>query len=120
MNTWGMCELTARDKAGLGVEWETYMVEVMPPYRAPYVYHVGLGIPRLLTRGPNKGRKRWDGPREELWLSGAEVEARAEQYERETGNCRECMGDGKTLARWSATEGTTYRECSRCKGTGKV
>lgn len=39
-------------------------------------------------------------------------------WEQKNDKCHECMGDGKTVAS-SGVDGTTYRECSRCKGIGK-
>ncbi len=42
------------------------------------------------------------------------------QYEQETGSCHECMGEGKTVSRVSVVDGTEYRECCRCKGSGKT
>ena len=119
--SWAILELAARDKLGLGDEYELYAAEVLPhnaPRDAPCVFHVNLGVPRLLTRGPNKGQKRWDGDRQEQWLGEAEVEAQARRYEAETGKCCACTGTGKQVARWSVTDGTTYRDCGRCHGTG--
>lgn len=78
------------------------------------------GIPRILTRGPNKGQRRWDGKLTRVVVSGAEVDAAMAKYERETGNCAECEGSCKTIAGWSAAEGTRYRECAKCEATGKA
>lgn len=73
------------------------------------------GIPAVTP----KGRKHWDED-ELLKVVVTEAEAAAEQerYERETGNCGECMGKAEVFAFWSATEGTQYRTCPACQGSG--
>jgi len=76
------------------------------------------GVPRVLTRGPNKGERRWDGPRTQVAVTQVEIDAAMARYEAETGNCAECEGTKQTVAGWSASEGTRYRECVRCHGTG--
>jgi hypothetical protein len=78
------------------------------------------GVPRLLTRGPNKGHPRWEGKLTRVVVSGVEVEAAMAKYEGETGHCAECEGSCKTVAGWSAAEGTRYRPCAKCDSTGKA
>lgn len=78
------------------------------------------GVPRILTRGPSKGQRRWEGKLTRVVVSGAEVDAAMAKYERETGTCAECEGSGKTVAGWSAAEGARYRPCAKCNATGKA
>jgi len=78
------------------------------------------GVPRILTRGPRKGRKRWDGPRLKTVVTGAEIDAEHARYEAETGNCGDCGGKGEVFASWSVTDGTMMRPCQRCNATGKT
>ncbi|MFM0226161.1 hypothetical protein [Paraburkholderia dipogonis] len=78
------------------------------------------GIPRVLTRGPNKGQRKWDGMHSQVAVTQAEVDAAMAKYEAETGICAECEGSCKVVAGWSATEGAKYRECLKCHGTGKA
>jgi hypothetical protein len=79
------------------------------------------GIPKVLTRGPRKGRKTWDGCKESpvvvTRVEQADEEAR---YVAETGNCGKCYGEKQTFASWDHIEGTKYRECRKCAGTGKA
>lgn len=78
------------------------------------------GIPRLLSKGPRKGKKTWDEKSStKVVVTGSEIEAEEARYSEETGNCAECCGEGKTVCSWSATDGTKYRECKCCAGTGK-
>lgn len=78
------------------------------------------GVPRILTKGPRKGRKTWDGAGTAVVVTKDEVEAEAARYTAETGNCATCYGEGKVFASWHHIEGTTYRECNVCTGTGKA
>lgn len=78
------------------------------------------GVPRILTRGPNKGKRKWAGKLTRVVVTGAEVDAAMTKYEAETGICAECEGTGRITAGWSATEGTKYRTCGKCGGTGKA
>ena len=123
MHTWAMCELAARRRGGLGEDWTIFSAEVLPHGwnpQAAKVYRVGIGIARPITRGPRKGQPTWDGPRREDWIPESDLEAEARTYERETGNCCSCLGDGKELVRWSVDEGSEYRPCRDCNGTGKA
>lgn len=43
-----------------------------------------------------------------------------QQWELQTGNCAECVGTGKVMRSWSSTEGTTYKACTKCGGSGKI
>lgn len=78
------------------------------------------GIPRLLMRGPRKGKKTWDGKGTSVVVTRAEESTEEARYVAETGNCGRCQGDGKVFASWSVTDGTKYRECKQCTGTGKA
>lgn len=77
------------------------------------------GVPRLLKAGPRKGQKTWrDVPVQKAVVTSAELTAEHDRYEAETGKCGDCYGKGEVFASWSATEGTKYRQCQRCGGTG--
>lgn len=78
------------------------------------------GIPRIITRGPRKGRKTWDGEGTSVVVTRAEVEAEAQRFASETGKCSRCYGKGEVFHSWHHKEGTTYRQCSSCAGTGVV
>lgn len=78
------------------------------------------GIARLLKSGPRKGRKTWDGKGTSVVVTRAEVEAQIAQYVAETGNCSECYGSGEVFKSWHHIEGTKYRVCPKCNGTGQA
>lgn len=79
------------------------------------------GVPRLLLRGPRKNKRTWDGCKESsVVVTRAEIDAEAARYTTETGNCAHCYGDGKVFQSWDHIDGTTYRECKTCKGSGRA
>lgn len=78
------------------------------------------GIPRLLIKGPRKGNKTWDRKDStSVVVTDSEIKAEEKRYSEETGNCAECCGEGKTVSSWSITDGTKYKPCKPCAGTGK-
>jgi hypothetical protein len=70
------------------------------------------------TKGKDKGRIKYDGPQRTVVVTEAEEAAERARFVQETGKCGECCGDGREFARWDHIEGTTYRPCRKCKGSG--
>ena len=71
--------------------------------------------------GPRKGQPRFNkATARRVIITRAELQVIATAYEAETGKCWDCKGTGQTWAGWSKTEGTKYRECQRCAGTGEA
>ena len=68
--------------------------------------------------GPRKGKPRFTRPRTKVVVTKAELQAAATAYEAETRKCWDCKGSGQVWAGWSKAEGTKYRTCSRCDGSG--
>jgi hypothetical protein len=67
--------------------------------------------------GPRKGRMKFVGPESRcVILPEHEAEWRV-RFEQETGDCHECLGEGK-LVRSAGVDGVTYRPCLRCGGKG--
>lgn len=78
------------------------------------------GVPRLLKAGPRKGDKTWrDVPVQKAVVTREELEAEHARYEVATGKCGDCYGKGEVFASWHHVEGTKYRKCERCGGTGE-
>jgi hypothetical protein len=77
-------------------------------------------LTKIITRGKNKGDVRWlpEGERKTV-MTADETIVWCEKYEKETGNCAQCFGEGKVMNSWSAKDGTKYRPCNRCSGSGK-
>ena len=77
------------------------------------------GVPRLLKRGPRKGQKTWDRNGAMVAVTTEEIAAEFCRYEIDSGRCGNCMGDGSVVSR-AGIDGTTYKQCPRCAGTGKA
>ena len=104
----------ARKKLDAPPEWEWYGLKV-----------IGEAGDTLVEGGiPNDGRKgsgRWRGVKGQTCVvTRDEVSAVRAEYERETGNCADCAGSGKTVKSVSVADGVAYRPCSRCEGSGNA
>jgi len=108
-------ESVARRKlAPLPEGWEPWKYERV----GPDATMVTGSVPRILTRGKNKGQKRWPKPGQAVVVTDAERDAEFARYEAETGVCGKCFGRGEESAGWHYKTGTKYRTCRRCKGSG--
>jgi hypothetical protein len=72
------------------------------------------------SRGPRKGQPKFKGPGTMVVVTRAEKMAAATAYEAEAGHCWNCKGTGQVVRSISVAEGTTYRSCTRCGGSGRV
>lgn len=79
---------------------------------------VTFGTFHVLTRGPRKGRRRWNKPLREVVVTEAEVRDEERAYEATSGHCHRCHGKGAEWAGWSAKTGTKTAPCRRCGATG--
>ncbi len=77
-------------------------------------------VPGVFASGPRKGQKKWGPITRECIVTDAEADAEASRFEAETGLCHSCGGDGQEWAGWSAVEGSKFRTCRRCTGSGHV
>lgn len=71
--------------------------------------------------GPRKGKTNWAKAthQADIVITAADVQARAQRWEGDTGNCHKCGGDG-VEACGMGPAGVKTRPCPRCKGAGKV
>lgn len=71
--------------------------------------------------GPRRGQPRFP-PRSQcrrVIVTRQDVADARARWEAETGRCSHCGGEGQEAIGWSAAEGTRYRTCRACSGTGK-
>ena len=118
-----LMETHAREKANMQPEWRAYKWKCYPQDASETIYYEITGITApLKTKGVNKGRPNWDkGDKTTLRIVNILVDEHdnwVNEWEKRTGKCSECTGSGKTI-KSSGIEGTTYRTCKRCNGTGK-
>lgn len=107
-------EVARRKLAPLPEGWEVFRFQRM----GPDATLLTGGVPRILTRGPRKGRKQWSGGHLTVAVTDAEVAAEHARYEATTGHCGDCFSTGRVWDRWSAGEGSSTKPCARCAGTG--
>jgi hypothetical protein len=85
---------------------------------------IGAVCTATFQRGPRKGTINWTkrdrATEREILITRADLEARQAQWERETGNCRQCFGTAQEWAGWSAKAGTIFKPCRRCGATGNA
>lgn len=109
-------EIIARRKLGVGDEWRC--AKWTRVGRTPDLV-VTLGIPRILTRGPHKGSPSYSGsPFKECVVTDQEDRAERAAFERNSGKCVLCGGDGQQFTQWSRAHGNKFSPCQRCNATG--
>lgn len=101
-----------------GIEgWEAYAWKVVDGSVI-----VKGAVPRVLTRGKNKGRRRWPPESDPSFrrhiIAIPDAVAWVLAQEAATGECSACGASGREVARWSSSEPAAYRDCRRCGGSG--
>lgn len=68
-----------------------------------------------------QGKKKWNRKTaERKIIILAELEKEHADYERETGLCSNCYGNGSAISGWSKETGNRYKQCANCGGTGRA
>ena len=52
-------------------------------------------------------------------VAAIELDQLAAAWGERTGNCVPCTGSGRQFVRWDHIEGTTWRPCTACAGSGR-
>src|SRR3990167_10978085 len=89
-----------------GFEW--FRWEVIGPDATKLTGCISTGT---YKKGPQKGRPKYDGPRQEVVVTNAEEAAELDRYEADTGRCGRCLGDGQVLAAWNHLTGVSWKQC---------
>ena len=114
----------ARDKAGMGEDWSPYSFKCLPehPQKSELVEVIGAVAP-LKTRGKSKGSHNWDkmdkSTKRTVYITFKEHAEWVKGWEKKTGLCANCKGTGQQWAGWSVTDGYKYRNCGKCRASGK-
>ena len=107
-------EIVAKKKLSpLPENWEIYAWELCGP---DAVIYTGSEC----KRGPRSGKRQWYGQKQSAVVTKAEWDAAAKEYERATGFCWVCGGDGQAWKGWSRKDGDYFEFCKKCNGTGKA
>ena len=69
--------------------------------------------------GEKRWRKKDQSTKRVIRIQVMEHRAWLTAWEQKNGKCSRCAGTGKTIASVSVREGTTYRTCGACNGSGK-
>ncbi len=119
--TSSLLEKQAQEIVGFGDDWMLFRFEYLDG-TTPGMMVTGAKTP-FFVRGAKKGRPNWkkrDVTTERtIFISLEAKEAYAQAWSKNTGLCIKCEGDGQVVARWSSTEGTEWKDCPKCNGTGK-
>ena len=112
--------LKTRETFPDGFEW--YKYECLPHAGPTLCVEFTGAVAPLLLSGKRKGRRNWKkmdrSTKRRRVVSIQDYEAFAKTWATETGKCPHCLGEAKELESISVDKGTTWRPCSKCKGTG--
>lgn len=109
---------TAKRCHGKPDDWRWYSLDAhnKPPGFFEVIGSVPVGKYRS---GKRKGRPKWDRKiAETVWMKWDDLKETKRLWGIETGKCPECLGTGKQVKSVSVVDGTTYRPCGDCDGTG--
>ena len=78
----------------------------------------------LKTRGKSKGCHNWDkmdkSTKRVVYITLKEHSEWVNAWEAKTGKCATCRGTGNEWCGWSVNEGSRYKVCTKCHGSGKA
>lgn len=116
-----LLELHAREKLGKPNDWILYNYDAGPSEKVPEgMYRLeGQCVP-LNSKGKPIWRKGDTSTIAVAWIGIKEHEEWCAQWSAQSGLCSKCAGRGEVAWKWSVANGTQYRACPHCAGTGKA
>lgn len=119
-----LLENHAREKVGMPQDWQVWSYEVLDHESDDSTMKITGAIAPIVTRGKRKGLKNWrkkdKATIRNAYIRESEHDEWLSVWESKTGNCHKCQGTGEMWAGWSAKDGTRYRTCTRCSGSGSA
>lgn len=119
MSLWSMLERYAREMMSLSDDWCIYRASCEPlGHERTLYYDVAGAVAPVKPNGCRNWRKKDPASVRKLIIPADTHAEFTKGWEKRTNTCAECDGSGQTMAS-AGISGTTYRACSKCKGTGK-
>ena len=113
-------QLTAEKRYNVPSGWKWCFLNVhnIPKEYVEVKGAVPIGV---YKSGPAKGRPKFPRTADLLtiWMKQTDIDAVAIEWESENDACHKCEGKGESQFSWSRTDGSQYRKCTHCNGTGK-
>ncbi|WP_262027100.1 hypothetical protein [Microvirga sp. Mcv34] len=109
----------AREKLGLPDDWRWYRLEAKGEN---ITVVTGAVCHEVYKAGKHKGQINWAKRDKEtdipVPIRRDEHKAWLLSWECRSGECHVCHGNGQQSVGWSLKDGSKYRTCTRCNGTG--
>lgn len=116
-----LLDMQAAELAGMGPEWRPFKYEMVDG-TSPGCLLDGAVAP-IFVRGKRKGYRNWKkkdpATVRRIFISPGDRMTYEVNWSKETGLCSVCVGTGEVFQSWRKDEGTTYKSCKVCDGTGK-
>jgi hypothetical protein len=114
--------LAAQRLRGMPADWQWCTVESKDSPYGNFIQVTGSVPVGTYSRGPRKDQPKWPAAKDcqVFQFSPAQLEQVRLDWQAETGHCFTCGGSGQERFGWSKAEGSRYRKCGRCGGTGEA
>jgi hypothetical protein len=110
----------ARELAKMPDEWIVYSFKAIP--NSDGTLEFKGAIAPIYSRGKSKGLPNWKmsdkNSERTVYIKESEHDLWLAKWEKETGQCHECVGTGDVFQSWELGKGVIYKKCSVCVGTG--
>lgn len=116
----------AKELLGMPPEWSGYEFEAIgrTANQEAKLLRVKGAVAPPITKGARKGQPNWrklvKATELEAFFTPSEHNEWCQKWEKKTGLCAECSGKGEVFSSWKSGEGTKFKPCKACAGTGKT
>lgn len=114
--------LAAQRLKEMPIDWKWCTIESKESPYGRFAQVTGAAPVGIYSRGPRKGQPKWPAAKDcqVFQFTPDQLEQVKLTWEAETGHCFQCGGSGQERFGWSKAEGSRYRKCGRCSGTGEA